>query len=119
MLCYSLALSASQIVPTLGCLAVPGVAEYIPAETIQILLALVTQTILARVINSNNRKARPTVVWSRKLAMPLAAKCVPPFVYAPDLIAPAHAFGVYAPGTTPDLQGSSTLGSPVRRSGRR
>jgi hypothetical protein len=25
-----------------------------------------------------------------------------PFVYAPDLIAPAHPFGVYAPGTTPD-----------------
>ena len=31
-----------------------------------------------------------------------------PFVYAPDLIAPAHPFGVYAPGTTPDPQGSST-----------
>jgi hypothetical protein len=24
-----------------------------------------------------------------------------PFVYAPDLLAPAHPFGVYAPGTTP------------------
>ena len=31
-----------------------------------------------------------------------------PFVYAPDLIAPAHPFGVYAPGTTPDPQGSLT-----------
>jgi len=31
-----------------------------------------------------------------------------PFVYAPDLIAPAHPFGVYAPGTTPDPQGPST-----------
>jgi hypothetical protein len=31
-----------------------------------------------------------------------------PFVYAPDLIATAHPFGVYAPGTTPDAQGSST-----------
>ena len=31
-----------------------------------------------------------------------------PFVYAPDLIAPAHPFGVYTPGTTPDQQGSST-----------
>jgi hypothetical protein len=31
-----------------------------------------------------------------------------PFVYAPDLIAPAHPFGVYAAGTTPDAQGSST-----------
>jgi len=31
-----------------------------------------------------------------------------PFMYAPDLIAPAHPFGVYAPGTTPDPQGSST-----------
>ena len=27
-----------------------------------------------------------------------------PFVYAPDLIVPAHPFGVYALGTTPDLQ---------------
>jgi len=26
-----------------------------------------------------------------------------PFVYAPDLIAPAHPFGVYAPGTMPEL----------------
>jgi hypothetical protein len=26
-----------------------------------------------------------------------------PFVHAPDLIAPAHPFGVYAPGTTPEL----------------
>ena len=38
-----------------------------------------------------------------------------PFVYAPDLIAPAHPFGVYAPGTTPEpplplpLPSSSTL----------
>ena len=31
-----------------------------------------------------------------------------PFVYAPDLIAPAHPFGVYTPGTMPDAQGSST-----------
>jgi hypothetical protein len=31
-----------------------------------------------------------------------------PFVYAPDLIAPAHPFGIYAPGTTPDPQGLST-----------
>jgi hypothetical protein len=31
-----------------------------------------------------------------------------PFVYAPGLIAPAHPFGVYAPGTMPDPQGSST-----------
>jgi hypothetical protein len=27
-----------------------------------------------------------------------------PFVYAPDLIAPAHPFGVYAPGTMPELR---------------
>jgi hypothetical protein len=31
-----------------------------------------------------------------------------PFVYAPDLITPAHPFGVYAPGTMPGAQGSST-----------
>ena len=30
-----------------------------------------------------------------------------PFVYAPDLITPAHPFGVYAPGTMPDAQGPS------------
>ena len=35
-----------------------------------------------------------------------------PFVYAPDLIAPAHPFGVYAPGTTPDPQGSLTSALP-------
>ncbi|KAI0246289.1 hypothetical protein BJV78DRAFT_1356255 [Lactifluus subvellereus] len=28
-----------------------------------------------------------------------------PFVYAPDIIAPSHPFGVYAPGTTPDPLG--------------
>ena len=28
-----------------------------------------------------------------------------PFVYAPDIIAPSHPFGVYAPGTTPDSLG--------------
>jgi hypothetical protein len=28
-----------------------------------------------------------------------------PFVYAPDIIAPSHAFAVYAPGTTPDPLG--------------
>jgi hypothetical protein len=32
-----------------------------------------------------------------------------PSVYAPDLIAPAHPFGIYAPGTTPDPLGFSTL----------
>ena len=26
-----------------------------------------------------------------------------PFVYAPDLVAPAHPFGIYAPGTMPEL----------------
>ncbi|KAH9971645.1 hypothetical protein BJV74DRAFT_889311 [Russula compacta] len=31
-----------------------------------------------------------------------------PFVYAPDLVAPAHPFGVYTPGTTPE----QLLGSP-------
>ena len=31
-----------------------------------------------------------------------------PFVYAPAIIAPAHPFGVYAPGTTPESLGSST-----------
>ena len=29
----------------------------------------------------------------------------PPFVYAPDLVAPAHPFGVYAPGTMPEQPG--------------
>jgi len=32
-----------------------------------------------------------------------------PFVYAPDLIVPAHPFGIYAPGTTPDSPGYLTL----------
>jgi hypothetical protein len=32
-----------------------------------------------------------------------------PFVYAPDLIAPAHPFGIYAPGTMPDPLSFSTL----------
>ena len=32
-----------------------------------------------------------------------------PFVYAPNLIAPAHPFGVYALGTTSGLPGTSTL----------
>jgi hypothetical protein len=32
-----------------------------------------------------------------------------PFVYAPDLIVRAHPFGIYAPGTTPDPPGCSTL----------
>jgi hypothetical protein len=31
-----------------------------------------------------------------------------PFVYAPDMIAPAHPFGVYAPGTTPETLASLT-----------
>jgi hypothetical protein len=31
-----------------------------------------------------------------------------PFVYAPDIIAPAHPFGVYAPGTTPETLAPST-----------
>ncbi|KAI0290354.1 hypothetical protein BC826DRAFT_1187348 [Russula brevipes] len=35
-----------------------------------------------------------------------------PFVYAPDLLAPAHPFGVYAPGTTP------TTPDPLRPSAR-
>jgi hypothetical protein len=32
-----------------------------------------------------------------------------PFVYPADLIVPAHLFGIYAPGTTPDPPGCSTL----------
>jgi len=32
-----------------------------------------------------------------------------PFVYALNLIAPAHPFGVYALSTTPGLPGASTL----------
>jgi len=32
-----------------------------------------------------------------------------PFVYAPNLIAPPHPFGVYALGTAPGLPGASTL----------
>ena len=32
-----------------------------------------------------------------------------PFVYAPDLIVPAHPFGISAPGMTPDPPGCSTL----------
>lgn len=33
-----------------------------------------------------------------------------PFVYAPDLITPAHPFGVYAPGTIPDPLGAISDG---------
>ncbi|KAI9454771.1 hypothetical protein BJY52DRAFT_706779 [Lactarius psammicola] len=36
-----------------------------------------------------------------------------PFVYAPDLVAPAHPFGVYAPGTIPEPLGAISDG--VRR----
>ncbi len=36
-----------------------------------------------------------------------------PFVYAPDLVVPAHPFGVYAPGTIPDQLGGISDG--VRR----
>jgi len=32
-----------------------------------------------------------------------------PFVHAPDLIPPAHPFGIYVPGTTRDLPSCSTL----------
>ncbi|KAH9164659.1 hypothetical protein EDB89DRAFT_2077804 [Lactarius sanguifluus] len=36
-----------------------------------------------------------------------------PFVYAPDLVAPAHPFGIYAPGTIPEPLGAISDG--VRR----
>src|SRR6266581_4544431 len=37
----------------------------------------IEQTILAKAVNSSNRKARPTVVWTRQLAMQRTAKCNP------------------------------------------
>jgi len=40
-------------------------------------LMKIEQTILAKAINSSNRKARPTAVWTRQLAMPRTAKCTP------------------------------------------
>jgi len=40
-----------------------------------------------------------------------------PFVYAPDMIAPAHPFGVYAPGTTPEPLCSSTYARHVMDKG--
>jgi hypothetical protein len=38
-----------------------------------------------------------------------------PFVYAPDLIVPAHPFGIYAPGTTPDPRAAQLFRTTQRR----
>ena len=47
------------------------------------------------------RDAQPCVEAARHWSHTHRAMYAP-FVYAPDIIAPAHPFGVYAPGTTPE-----------------
>ena len=38
-----------------------------------------------------------------------------PFVHAPDLVAPSHPFGIYAPGTIPEPLGTPIISQGVRR----